>query len=120
MHQAGNHRPFIAARQLQVAVSAFADAENSIYFYESAPRRVEVTMAKHVKRSVIPIYLIGAVWLVYALLFPLRTAAQYVLCAGVSLVAFVVGKAVFPDKAYQIPGEPETKKAETQKAEQKQ
>lgn len=77
-------------------------------------------MAKHVKRSVIPIYLIGAVWLVYALMFPLRTAAQFVLCAGVSLVAFVIGKAVFPDKAYQIPGEPETKKAEPQKAEPKQ
>ena len=31
-------------------------------------------MAKHVKRSVVPIYLVGVVWLVYALLFPLRTA----------------------------------------------
>lgn len=77
-------------------------------------------MAKHVKRSVIPIYLIGAAWLGYALLFPLRTAAQYTLCAGVSLVAFVIGKAVFPDKAYQIPGEPEAKKAETQDAKLKQ
>ncbi|MGE4276005.1 MAG: 5-bromo-4-chloroindolyl phosphate hydrolysis family protein [Lawsonibacter sp.] len=75
-------------------------------------------MAKHVKRSVIPIYLIGAVWLVYALLFPLHTATQYVLCAGVSLVAFVVGKAIFPDKAYQISGEPEAKKAEAKHAEQ--
>ena len=62
-------------------------------------------MAKHVKRSVLPIYLIGVVWLVYALLFPLRTPAQYLICAAVSLAAFVVGKAVFPDKAYAMPGE---------------
>ena len=62
-------------------------------------------MAKHVKRSVLPIYLIGVVWLVYALLFPLRTPAQYLICAAVSLAAFVVGKAVFLDKAYAMPGE---------------
>ena len=79
-------------------------------------------MAKHVKRSVLPIYLVGVVWLGYALLFPLRTAAQYALCAGVSLVAFVIGKAVFPDKVYTIAGEPEKKetaKAEAKKAEPK-
>lgn len=28
-------------------------------------------MAKHIKRSVIPIYLIGVVWLVFALFFSL-------------------------------------------------
>lgn len=62
-------------------------------------------MAKHVKRSVLPIYLVGVVWLVYALLFPLRTAGQYLICAALSAVAFVIGKALFPDKAYQMPGE---------------
>ena len=62
-------------------------------------------MAKHVKRSVLPIYFIGVVWLGYALLFPLRTPAQYLICAGVSLAAFVVGKAIFPDKVYAMPGE---------------
>ena len=62
-------------------------------------------MAKHVKRSVLPIYLVGVVWLVYALLFPLRTAGQYLVCAALSAVAFVIGKALFPDKVYQMPGE---------------
>ena len=66
-------------------------------------------MAKHVKRSVIPIYLVGVVWLGYALLFPLRAPVQYLLCAGASLVAFVVGKAIFPDKVYAMPGEEEPK-----------
>lgn len=69
-------------------------------------------MAKHVKRSVLPIYLVGAVWLGYSLLFPLRTPAQFLICAGVSLVAFVVGKAIFPDKVYAMPGE---EKAEEKK-----
>ena len=77
-------------------------------------------MAKHVKRSVIPIYLVGVVWLVYALLFPLRTAGQYLVCAALSAVAFVIGKALFPDKAYQMPGEePKEQAKEQPKAEKK-
>ena len=49
------------------------------------------------KKSVLPIYLVGVVWLVYALLFPLRTAGQYLICAALSAVAFVIGKALCPD-----------------------
>ena len=70
-------------------------------------------MAKHVKRSVLPIYLVGVTWLAYAALLPLRTPVQYALCAALSAVVFVAGKAIFPDKVYQIPGEapePEEKK----------
>ena len=62
-------------------------------------------MAKHVKRSVLPIYLVGVTWLAYAALLPLRTPVQYALCAALSAVVFVAGKAIFPDKVYQIPGE---------------
>lgn len=77
-------------------------------------------MAKHVKRSVLPIYLVGVVWLVYALLFPLRTAGQYLICAALSAVAFVIGKALFPDKAYQMPGEePKEQAKEQPKAEKR-
>lgn len=77
-------------------------------------------MAKHVKRSVLPIYLVGVVWLVYALLFPLRTAGEYLICAALSAVAFVIGKALFPDKAYQMPGEePKEQAKEQPKAEKK-
>ena len=76
-------------------------------------------MAKHVKRSVLPIYLIGVVWLGYSLLFPLRTPVQYLVCVGVSLVAFVIGKAIFPDKVYAIPGEEKAEeKKETPKKEE--
>ncbi|MFR4334893.1 MAG: 5-bromo-4-chloroindolyl phosphate hydrolysis family protein [Lawsonibacter sp.] len=81
-------------------------------------------MAKHIKRSVIPIYLIGGVWLVFALFFSLHTLADYALCAVVSAAVFVVGKAVFPDRVYQMPGEqveqPEKKAEQPRREEPKQ
>lgn len=67
-------------------------------------------MANHVKRSVLPIYLIGVSWLIYALVMPLRAPMQYVWCALVSVVVFVVAKAVFPDRTYRMPGDPAQEK----------
>ena len=69
-------------------------------------------MAKHVKRSVVPIYLVGAVWLAYALLFPLYQPVHYLLCGALSKAAFIVGKGLFPNKVYEVPGEPEENKQE--------
>ena len=67
-------------------------------------------MVKQVKRSVIPIYLIGITWLGYALLFSLRTPGQYLLCAVLSAAAFVAGKYFFPDKVVEVPAPPEKPK----------
>lgn len=67
-------------------------------------------MAKHVKRSTIPIYLVGVVWLVFGLFLSLSQPMDYVLCAVISIAAFVVGKAIFPDKHYQMPGQAEEKR----------
>lgn len=72
-------------------------------------------MAKHVKHSVLPIYLVGFFWLGYALLFSLRSAGQYLLCAALSAVVFILGKALFPDKTYDLPGEKEQPKQEAAK-----
>ncbi len=76
-------------------------------------------MTTHKKVSVLPIYLVGFVWLGYALLFPLNTPLHYLLCAGLSFIAFVAGKAIFPDKVYQTPGpsKEEAKKPEAKKEE---
>ena len=41
-------------------------------------------MAKQVKHSVAPIYLAGAVWLIFALFFSLSQLWDYVLCGAVS------------------------------------
>ena len=61
-------------------------------------------MAKFVKKSVIPIYAVGAVWLIFALFFSLYTLVDYLLCALASALAFAVAAAVFPNKAYDLPG----------------
>ena len=74
-------------------------------------------MAKHVKRSVAPIYLVGLVWLAFGLFFSLSRPLDYALCAAVSLAAFVVGKAVFPDKHYQVPGGEKEKQEEKKEPE---
>lgn len=76
-------------------------------------------MTTHKKASVLPIYLVGFVWLGYALLFPLNALPHYILCAGLSFAAFVAGKAIFPDKVYQTPGAPreEAKPSEPKKEE---
>lgn len=66
-------------------------------------------MAKHIKRSVLPIYMVGTVWLVFGFFLSLHRFTDYVLCAVLSAAAFIVGKAVFPDKAYTLAGEPEEK-----------
>ena len=55
-------------------------------------------MTANKKVSVLPIYLVGTVWLGYALAFPLYAPLHYILCAGLSAAAFVLGKALFPDK----------------------
>ena len=72
-------------------------------------------MAKHVKRSVVPIYLVGGVWLVSGLFLSLHSMSDYVVCAVASAVAFVAGKALFPDKSYEMPGEKEQSKKEPEK-----
>lgn len=72
-------------------------------------------MAAHKKSSVTPIYLLGLTWLVYSLAFPLNELFHYLLCGGISLVVFVVGKAIFPDRIYQTPQDRETQKQQEEK-----
>lgn len=49
------------------------------------------------KKSALPVYAVGVVWLVWALLFPLYSVTHYLLCAAVSLVAYAVLSKVIPD-----------------------
>lgn len=57
-------------------------------------------MAKMVKKSVTPIYLVGALWVAWALVFPLYAPMHYIMAAVASVVLFVAGKAIFPDKSF--------------------
>ena len=71
-------------------------------------------MAKQVKHSVAPIYLAGAVWLIFALFFSLSQLWDYVLCGAVSIGVLIAGRAVFPDKTYEVP-DPKPKEPEKPK-----
>lgn len=62
-------------------------------------------MAKHVKRSVAPIYLVGVTWLVQATVFSLYSLSDYAFCVMASVVVFILAKMVFPDKEYTLAGE---------------
>ena len=54
------------------------------------------------KRSVLPIYLIGVTWLLWALFAPLSRPTHYIMAALVSAVVYFVGKMIFPDRGYEI------------------
>ena len=74
-------------------------------------------MATVKKKSVLPIYFIGIIWLVWALVGPLNRPIHYVAAAVVSFLAFSIGKAIFPDRTFQMKDE-EPPKAEEKKAEE--
>ena len=58
-------------------------------------------MAYVKKRSVLPVYFVGGVWLIWAILAPLYRPTHYIMAALASLVAYYVGKMLFPDRGYE-------------------
>ena len=59
------------------------------------------------KRSVLPVYLIGATWLLWSLFGSLYRPTHYIMAALASLVAYYVGKMIFPDKGYEVKESPQ-------------
>ncbi len=63
---------------------------------------------KEVKKpSVIPIYGLAAVWLLYCLIFPMYRIWHFLLCAAISLLAYFILKKFFPGTA-ELVKEPAT------------
>lgn len=60
-------------------------------------------MTAKIKRSVVPIYVWGLVWLIWGLNFPLYTSMHYLACTIASVLVYIVAKMIFPDRAYQTP-----------------
>lgn len=58
-------------------------------------------MAKVTKKSVAPIYLVAALWAAWALVFPLYASIHYIMAALASVLVYIVGKSIFPDKSYE-------------------
>ena len=67
-------------------------------------------MAKITKKSPAPLYFAAAVWLFFGLFLTLYRLRDFLLCGGVSILAALLGKKLFPDKTYDLPDpvEPET------------
>lgn len=74
-------------------------------------------MAKVVKRSVLPIYAVAVVWLIFGLFLPFYRPLHYVAAVLVSLVVFLIAKALCPNRTFETP-EPE-KKAKAEPAQEK-
>jgi len=70
------------------------------------------------QKTVLPIYFIGFVWLLWALFGSLRRPMDFVQCALVSIAAFFLGKVLFPDRGVAAE-EPEKTAEETPAPEQK-
>ncbi|MCI8423165.1 MAG: hypothetical protein HFF50_06510 [Lawsonibacter sp.] len=71
-------------------------------------------MAKQETRSVIPIYLIGVVWLIFGVFFSLHRVSDYLICGGVSLAVFLASGALcalLGRSTPQPPPKPEVKPA---------
>ena len=73
-------------------------------------------MARMVKKSPIPLYLGGAVWILWGLFLPLYRLSDIFLAAGASLGVIAVGKLLFPNETYETP---ETKVQAAPKTEEK-
>lgn len=77
-------------------------------------------MAKVIKKSVVPIYTVAAVWLVWATLLPLYRPVHYLLAGAVSVVAFLAAHKLCPDRTLIVPDPepaPEPQSQETENPE---
>ncbi len=67
------------------------------------PKTPPAGMRAVTQKSTLPIYAIGAVWLLWSLLFPLYSPAHYLFCLVLSLAVFLVLTKVIPDKVTYEP-----------------
>ena len=69
----------------------------------SDPKTPPAGMRAVTKKSILPIYAIGAVWVLWSLFFPLYSLSHYIPCLIVSLAVFLVLTKVIPDKVTYEP-----------------
>ena len=59
-------------------------------------------MAYVKKKSVLPVYLVGVTWLVWALFRPLYRPTHYIMAALVSAIVYYIAKMIWPDRGYEM------------------
>ena len=68
---------------------------------------------KQVRRpSVVPIYAVAAVWLIFGLVSPLNSVNRFILCAVISFAAFLICNLIFPGTTVEVEQKPDTGNAE--------
>ena len=73
-------------------------------------------MARIVKKSPAPLYAAAAVWVIWALFFPLYALWHFVLAAVVSVAAFWLGRRLWRDRVLVVPDEEPELKEEPESA----
>lgn len=63
------------------------------------------------KKTVLPVYLVGIVWLMWALLGQLCRPVHFIMAALVSAIAYFGGKMIWPDRGYEMKETGENKQA---------
>ena len=63
-------------------------------------------MAKIIKRSVMPVYAVAAVWLYFALFSDLYAVSHYITAALISIAAAVIARGIWPTKEFELPDPP--------------
>lgn len=59
-------------------------------------------------RSAIPVYMAAAVWLIYGLILPLYSLPHILVCAALSVAAYVAGSVIFPGRTVTVEKKIET------------
>ncbi len=65
-------------------------------------------MNKKVIRSAIPIYLAALVWIVFALFMPMYKLSSILLCAGISMGAYLISSRIFPGRVVEEEAKPDS------------
>ena len=60
-------------------------------------------MATVKKRSTLPIYLVAAVWLIYAMFFELYALSHYITASIISVAVFIIAHGIWPTKVFELP-----------------
>ena len=76
-------------------------------------------MASVKRKSVLPIYLLGATWLALAMMGRLQQFTHYVIAALLSAIVYYVGKMIWPDRGYEMPDTGKAQAAPEKKEEKK-
>lgn len=53
-------------------------------------------------RSAIPVYMAAAVWLIYGLILPLYSLPHILICAVLSIAAYIIGSKLFPGRVVTV------------------